>query len=612
MKGRIGLWLLIPLALFGMFVGGLMTWHHDTQLYGGADDQGELIGCTESAEVNCDIVNTSDYSELAGVPIATLAIPFYATVLLLAALALRGRPGARALLVGMGALATLYSIFLFGISKTELHYVCAWCMRLYAVNGGVLVLSLLGGKPERPDQQTLLLAGGAFLALNLVAVGAERGYRSSLSGAVGGPALTEKVAEKADKRGKDPSGPAPQRSFQVKTEDNKDATFSLDPDDAWTGNPEATVSVVMFGDLECGYCKRTSAELARLEATYADRVLFVFKHFPMDPACNPGVKNRKHRYACEAAKASVCAQKQGVFWAFHDLAYKNQHQLGDDYLETYAVSVGADKAAYEACMSTNEPLSVVREDARVGATLDIHGTPRVYINGKLYRSGTSAEVMARAIELALGASAADAAKAASSLREKADNNGAIPADVPPQQTVALGALNFKIDTFEAGITDGAATVGKHQVPAFFVSWFDAKAACEKAGKRLCTEAEWVSACQNAVAVDDNNNGELADDMIEGTAYPYGDYHEDRRCWDDHDDDKHRPVYTGEHPACVTPTGVYDLVGNVEEWVGDSPETAVLLGGAWDTPDDHARCYRRNDTFGAGYASARTGFRCCSN
>ena len=264
MKGKIGLWLLIPLALFGMFVGGLMTWHHDTQLYGGADDQGELIGCTESAEVNCDVVNTSDYSELAGVPIATLAIPFYATVLLLAALALKGRPGARGLLVGMGLLATIYSIFLYGISKTELHYVCAWCMRLYVVNISVLVLSLLGGKPERPDQGTLVLAGGAFLALNLIAVGGERGYRSSLSGSVGGPALSAVVAEKAETRGKDPTGPAPQRTFNVKTEDDKDTTFSLDPDDAWTGNPDAAVSVVMFGDLECGYCKRTGFELRRL------------------------------------------------------------------------------------------------------------------------------------------------------------------------------------------------------------------------------------------------------------------------------------------------------------------------------------------------------------
>ena len=70
-------------------------------------------------------------------------------------------------------------------------------------------------------------------------------------------------------------------------------------------------------------------------------------------------------------------------------------------------------------------------------------------------------------------------------------------------------------------------------------------------------------------------------------------------------------YTGEMPGCVTATGVYDLTGNVEEWVGDPPAKAALLGGAWDTSEDHARCYRRNDSFGAGYASPRTGFRCCS-
>jgi formylglycine-generating enzyme required for sulfatase activity len=121
----------------------------------------------------------------------------------------------------------------------------------------------------------------------------------------------------------------------------------------------------------------------------------------------------------------------------------------------------------------------------------------------------------------------------------------------------------------------------------------------------------VSACQGARAVDDNGNGQFADDLIEGTSYPYGDIHDDRRCWDDKLGDEHRPVYTGEMPGCVTTTGVYDMTGNLEEWVGATPETAVLLGGAWDTKEDHARCYRRNDTFGAGYASNRTGFRCCA-
>jgi hypothetical protein len=123
--------------------------------------------------------------------------------------------------------------------------------------------------------------------------------------------------------------------------------------------------------------------------------------------------------------------------------------------------------------------------------------------------------MARAIELALGTNAADAAKAASSLKDQAVVTAAIPADVPEMRSLQLGDLSFRIDTFEAAVTDGKATSGKHQIPGLRTSWYAAKEACEKAGKRLCTEREWVSACQGAVAVDDNKNGEYADDLIEG-------------------------------------------------------------------------------------------------
>jgi protein-disulfide isomerase/uncharacterized membrane protein len=568
--------------LFGIFVGGLMTWHHDTQLYGGAPG-GELIGCTESAQVNCDIVNTSAYSELLGVPIATLAIPFYATVLVLGVLAARGRAGARTLLLGAGALALAYSGFLFYISKSELKYVCAWCIRLYGVNLGILVLAAISPVAGVPDRRLWMTTGAIYGGLLVVAGGGERLYRQSLLGGT----RTEAIAE-AGTRGRDPTQPAPALSFTVKTETDREAIFSLDPGDAWTGKRDAKVAVVMFGDLECGYCKRSSAELARLEATYGDRVLFVFKHFPMNPDCNSGVKNRKHRDACRAAEAFECARKQGLGWAFHDLAYKNQHQLGDEYLRAYAVEAGADAAAFDACVASHETSERVKQDAAVGASLDIKGTPRIFIDGKLYRSGTSAEVMARAIELALGASAQDAAKSAAGLREKQEI-APIPEDVPASRAVSYGDLSFSIDTFEAAIVDGAAVSAKHQVPALRASWFVAKAACEKAGRRMCTEAEWVSACQGARAVDDNANGELADDMIEGTAYPYGDYHDPRRCWDGKTGDDFRPVYTGELPGCGSADGVYDMTGNVEEWVGESPERAVLLGGAFDTTEDHARC-----------------------
>ena len=621
------LWLLIPALLLGLFAGGLMTWHHDVQLYGGA--QVELIGCEESAEVNCDIVNTSEYSELLGVPLATWAIPFYGLALFLTVIGARGdekqaqeRAQARGMLAGMGVAAALLSGFLFYISKTQLGYVCAWCIRMYAVNAAILVLPLVAGRLAAPVGLAGR-AGGIWLALMVLAGGGERLWRMQMGGGDG------KLLASGGKQGDhshDPEGKAPTIKIMITTEDKNERELVLEPDDAWTGNPKAKVTVVMFGDLQCGYCKRSSAELKRLEEAYGDRVLFVFKHFPMDPSCNPGVKNNKHRYACNAAVASVCAQDQGRFWAFHDLAYKNQHQLGSDYLRTYALQSGVDGAAWDACVAGREAKARVRADAEAGTALDIHGTPRIFINGQLYRSGTSAEVMARAIEQALGATAEDAAKAASSMKEN-QAVSAIAADIPTMQTVTVqtitaGAQTFRIDTFEAAIIDGKAVSGKHNVPAIGISWEKAKAACEAAGKRLCTEPEWVAACQGAAAVDDNGNGEYADDMIEGNAYPYGDFHEPGRCWDGREGktrdtpekpgEEYRPVYTGEMPGCATPTGVYDLTGNVEEWVGDAPERAALIGGAWDTSEDHARCYRRNDTFGAGYASVRTGFRCCAS
>ena len=129
---------------------------------------------------------------------------------------------------------------------------------------------------------------------------------------------------------------------------------------------------------------------------------------------------------------------------------------------------------------------------------------------------------------------------------------------------------------------------------------------------MCTESEWIGACQGAPAIDDDADGEFADDMVEGTTYPYSDLHQPGRCWDGRPPTGFRPVYTGEMPGCVTSDGAYDMTGNVEEWVGDSPESAVLLGGAYDTTKDKARCYRRNDVYGAGYANRRTGFRCCAN
>jgi protein-disulfide isomerase/uncharacterized membrane protein len=620
--------LLVLAGIAGASIGGLMTWHHDVQMFGDASLQGGLIGCEASAEVNCDIVNTSEYSEFLGVPIATWGIATYLLVAGLAGLAAAGRQAMLKLLLVIGTAATLYSGFLFGISKLQLSYVCAWCMRLYGINLSIPVLSLLAGawSAPRPSGKVIGSALAAFVLLSAASIGSERAFRASLLGdEAGGTRLAEVSDTPTERTGPqaDPTGTLSARTMVVTTEDKNEVTLTVRPDDAWKGNPDAEVMLVEFADLECGYCKRTSGQLKRLVEAYSDDVLFVFKHYPMDPSCNPGVKNRKHRDACKAAMAAVCAQQQGRFWAFHDLAFKNQHQLKDDNLRTYAESTGADMTAFDACMRDPATKQAVVSDAEDGAAVDVHGTPRIFIDGRLYRSGSSAEQMAVAIERALGRDAATARAAAKAVAEESLSISPIPDDLPPMQRITLGSLDFLIDTFESSLSVEGSTAkalqGRHLIPATQMSWYAASEACAAAGKRMCTEAEWLAACQSAEPVDDDGNGQFADDMVEGNSYPYADYHSPGRCWDGHErgsqcgeekDQPCRPVYTGELPGCVTPGGVYDLTGNVEEWVGESPERAVLLGGAFDTSDDHARCYRRNDTYGPGFANVRTGFRCC--
>ncbi|MEN9785811.1 MAG: hypothetical protein RLZZ299_1075 [Pseudomonadota bacterium] len=110
------------------------------------------------------------------------------------------------------------------------------------------------------------------------------------------------------------------------------------------------------------------------------------------------------------------------------------------------------------------------------------------------------------------------------------------------------------------------------VPSVQLSWYQAWAACDNAGKHLCTVEEWNTACSP-----------------EGWTYPWGDSPAGQeRCPLASNDnvpatDALQP--TASYPGCVSPQGVHDMVGNAWEWA-DPGETAddgrpvtAKLGGA---------------------------------
>lgn len=131
-----------------------------------------------------------------------------------------------------------------------------------------------------------------------------------------------------------------------------------------------------------------------------------------------------------------------------------------------------------------------------------------------------------------------------------------------------------------------------------LSYYQAAGACASAGKRLCRAAEWLAACQNQGAA---------------TRYPYGPRFDgaDRAgadCWVARLAELVQP--TGTATACVTQAGVYDLSGNVEEWVDyRDPSEAVARGGATLSTADNATC-GSNNPHQPQAQYVRTGFRCC--
>ena len=114
------------------------------------------------------------------------------------------------------------------------------------------------------------------------------------------------------------------------------------------------------------------------------------------------------------------------------------------------------------------------------------------------------------------------------------------------------------------------TTGDHKAgsapgktPWVDISWTDSKAACTAAGKRLCTDAEWMAAC--------NLQGQKYYLHGEGTGETYGCYTLCDGC--DNDDPSFNDL-TGSHPWCRSDTGVYDMVGNVMEWTDATTPTAT--------------------------------------
>jgi len=190
---------------------------------------------------------------------------------------------------------------------------------------------------------------------------------------------------------------------------------------------------------------------------------------------------------------------------------------------------------------------------------------------------------------------------------------------------------FCVDRFEASLAGwspyvhpGSAQVRavslRGAVPQAYISQTEASAACVAAGKRLCTDAEWLRACQGP----------------QMTTYPYGNTRMPGTCNDARTPHPAAELYgttdswiyshldspcinqlansvalTGSHTGCITAEGAFDMMGNVHEWTADPAGT---LRGCYyvDTVLNGNGCLYATTAHDTSYWDYSTGFRCCAD
>jgi formylglycine-generating enzyme len=160
-------------------------------------------------------------------------------------------------------------------------------------------------------------------------------------------------------------------------------------------------------------------------------------------------------------------------------------------------------------------------------------------------------------------------------------------------------------------------------PQGYISGEQAAEACGRSGKRLCKPREWKTACKGP----------------EDTKFPYGDRRRPGACNDqgksgmgklfaseirqgkgygwnnmnhpDLNQIEGTLAETGSHEECTNGYGVYDMVGNLHEWVDD--RAGAFQGGYYlDVEQLGDGCGYRADAHNRAYHDYSTGFRCCAD
>ena len=141
------------------------------------------------------------------------------------------------------------------------------------------------------------------------------------------------------------------------------------------GPADAKITIVEFSDFECPFCSRGANTIEEVLKAYPEDVKVAFKNLPL----------AFHKNAKPAAIAALAAGRQGKFWEFHDVLFKNQRGLNEELYLNTAKELGLDIEKFKKDLTDKEIIASIEEDEKLARKLGISGTPGFSVNGVLVK-----------------------------------------------------------------------------------------------------------------------------------------------------------------------------------------------------------------------------------
>jgi protein-disulfide isomerase len=179
------------------------------------------------------------------------------------------------------------------------------------------------------------------------------------------------------------------------------ATLSkLDIKGAPSFGPEsAPVTIVIFSDFECPYCRDEAKTLREsLAKKYPNEVRVVFKDFPLEAV---------HTWAKRAAIAGHCVIEQNpqAFWPYHDYMYEHQKEISGANLDSkvleFAKQQNLDTLQLSSCVQNGATAKLVEENLDQGRALGVQQTPTMFLNGRQVAGAVPLEQLDLVIQMEL-------------------------------------------------------------------------------------------------------------------------------------------------------------------------------------------------------------------